>query len=108
MRIVTALSMVAGSILATMAATKMWDHQTQQIGLDVKPVSADFLLVKDHAGWPANMERMPLSVKGNWRIECDGSLFDYRDITLGAATDRAHDLGCEAWEVSAIDGLSWN
>lgn len=72
------------------------------------PASADFLLVKDHEGWPANMEKKPLSEIGNWRVECDGSLFDYRDVSLGDAVDRAHELECEAWEVSAIDGLSWN
>lgn len=109
MRKITLAVIIVGSLLAGHASYKMLHREITQEGLDWStpaPAKADFLLVKDHAGWPADMKKFPLSQVGNWRVECDGSLYDYRDISLGAATDRAHDLGCQAWEVSAIDGLS--
>lgn len=109
MRIVTALSMVAGSVLATLALVNMAHRQLSYTDIDpaaiAQPASAEKLLVKSSTGPWKELRAKPLSEVGNWRIECDGSLFDYYDITLGSATDRAHDLGCEAWEVSAIGGV---
>lgn len=109
MRIVTALSMVAGSILATMALTSMMHRQMSYTDIDpaalVEPASAESLLVKSSTGPWKELRLKPLSEVGDWRVECDGSLFDYYGVTLGKATDQAHDLGCDVWEVSAIGGV---
>ena len=70
-----------------------------------EPASAESLLVKSDTGAWKELRLRPLSEVGSWRIECDGSTFDFYSTTLGKAVDGARDLECDTWEVSRIGGF---
>lgn len=103
MRKITLAVLIVGSLFAghvltrTLERADSWSVGAEQSLLE--PASADSLLVKAHTGWPADMERLPLSEVGPWMVECDGSEIPYRG-SLGFAVDKAHDMGCKSWEVS--------
>ncbi len=103
MRKITLAVLLVGSLFAGHVISRTVErHDSWSVGTEQslpEPAKVGSLLVKDHTGWPANMERLPLSEVGPWVIECDGVEFLYRG-SLGFAVDRAHDTGCKSWEVS--------